>query len=112
MDGEISTEHVRHTLALVEDSMIDACIGALEKWEISTIQELIDILKEKHIEARAFFEQLMYRFRDHMIEHINDPLFYTYSEILDMLESAYARVRSIPDGMMLIEITLLRIVRR
>lgn len=112
MDGEISTEHVRHTLALVEDSMIDACIEALEKWEISTIQQLIDILKEKHIEARAFFEQLMYRLRDHMIEHINDPYFYIYSELLERLESAYARVRSIPDGMMLIEITLLRIVRR
>ncbi len=112
MDGEISTEHVRHTLALVEESMIDACIAGLEHADITRIQEIIEVLREKHIEARAFFEQLMYRLRDHMIEHINDPLFYTYSEILEYLESAYARVRSIPDAMMLIEITLLRIVRR
>ena len=112
MDGEVSSEDVRYTLALVEDSMIDACIKSLEQSDVPTIQTLIGILKEKHIEARAFLEQLMYRLRDYMIEHIDDPLFYTYSEILDMLESAYARVRSIPDAMMLIEITLLRIVRR
>ncbi len=112
MDGEVSTEHVRYTLALVEDSMIDACIDALEYEQVSTIQELLETLKEKHIEARSFFEQLMYRLRDHMITHLDDPRFYIYSEILNMLESAYGRIRSIPDGMMLIEITLLRIVRR
>lgn len=54
----------------------------------------------------------MYRVRDYMVENLNNPEFFTYSEILEMLESAYARVRAIPDGMMLIEITLLRIVRR
>ena len=112
MDGEVSSEHVRYTLALVEDSMIDACIEALEWWDVAKIQELIAILREKHVEARAFFEQLMYRLRDHMITHIQDTLFFTYSEILDMLESAYGRIRSIPDAMMLIEITLLRIVKR
>lgn len=112
MDGEVSTEHVRYTLALVEDSMIDACIEALEHEQVSTIQVLLETLKEKHIEARSFFEQLMYRLRDHMITHLDDPRFYIYSEILNMLESAYGRIRSIPDGMMLIEITLLRIVRR
>lgn len=112
MDGEVSTEHVRYTLALVEESMIDACIEALEQEHVSSIQELLDILREKHIEARSFFEQLMYRLRDHMITNIDNPRFYIFSEILSMLESAYARIRSIPDGMMLIEITLLRIVRR
>ena len=55
---------------------------------------------------------MLYRVRDFMIAHVQDPLFYTYSEILEMLESAYGKIRSIPDGMMLIEITLLRIVRR
>jgi hypothetical protein len=54
----------------------------------------------------------MYRTRDFMIAHLSDSKFFVYSEILEMLESAYGRVRAIPDGMMLIEITLLRIVRR
>jgi DNA polymerase III subunit gamma/tau len=112
MDGEVSTEHVRYTLALVEESMIDACIEWLASHDVAEIQDLIEILREKHIEARAFLEQLMYRVRDFMIEHLSDSDFFVYSEILEMLESAYGRVRAIPDGMMLIEITLLRIVRR
>lgn len=112
MDGEVSTEHVRYTLALVEESLIDACIEAFVSEDVGKIQELIATLKEKHIEARSFLEQVLYRVRDFMVENIQNQQFYTYSEILELLESAYTKVRLIPDGAMLIEITLLRIVRR
>ncbi len=55
---------------------------------------------------------MMYRLRDMMIEHIQDGNFIVYSDILALFESAYGKIRSIPDGMMLVEVTLLRIVRR
>ena len=113
MDSEVSTAHVRYTLSLIEESMIDACVVALRDQDIDTVVSLIETLKEKHIESRSLLEQLMYRIRDFMIEHLSDDaIFHTYSDILAMLESAYSRVRSIPDGMMLIEITLLRIAKR
>ena len=92
--------------------MIDTSIDALKVGDIQQIQDMIEILKSRHIEARAFFEQMMYRLRDLMIEHLQERDFMIYSEILAMFESAYSRLRSIPDAMMLIEITLLRIVKR
>lgn len=92
--------------------MIEFCIDALENEDIKSILKLLDTLREKHLEARGFFEQLMYRIRDRMMEDIEGPRFFLYSEMLEMLESAYAKIRSIPDGMILIEVTLLRIVRR
>jgi hypothetical protein len=47
-----------------------------------------------------------------MVEHLSDPLFSTYSDILDMIESAYTRIKALPDGILLIELTLLRIAKR
>lgn len=92
--------------------MIDGCIEALKSGDIGQVQDMIEVLKSRHVEARAFFEQMMYRLRDMMIEHIRDAEFFVYSEIFGLFESAYGRIRSIPDGMMLIEITLLRIAKR
>jgi hypothetical protein len=65
-----------------------------------------------HVGARAFFEQMMYRLRDLMIENLDNSGYMTYQEIYGLIESAYTRVRSIPDGMLLIEMTLLKIVKR
>ena len=69
-------------------------------------------MKERHVQVRSFFEQLMYRLRDLMLAHLDDALFFSYGEILEMLESAYGKIRVLPDGMMLIEVTLLRIAKR
>ena len=112
IDSEVSTEHVRYTLSLVEESLIESCIESLHGADITKIREILEVVKERHVQVRSFFEQLMYRLRDLMIEHISDPLFYEYSTLLEMLESAYGKIRSLPDGMMLIEVTLLRIVKR
>ena len=65
-----------------------------------------------HVNARSFFEQIMYQLRDLMIFHLYDAVYYEYQELYEFFESAYTRVRSIPDGMLLIEITLLKIGKR
>jgi hypothetical protein len=52
IDGEISTEHVRHTLSLLEESLIDGCIHAMRDADIETITALIANIRERHIEAR------------------------------------------------------------
>lgn len=39
-----------------------------------------------HVNARAFFEQLMYRLRDLMIEHIDDDSYIEYLAIYEIIE--------------------------
>lgn len=111
IDSEISTEHVRYTLALVEDTLIDTIIEKLLEKDTASILTIIERLREQHVQSRSFFEQLLYRLRDLMIAHLSDSLFFIYEMIFREIESAYTKVRSIPDGMMLIEITLLIIAK-
>ncbi len=111
IDSEIRTEHVRYTLALIEETLIDTIIERLLEKNTEAILTIIERLREQHVQSRSFFEQLLYRLRDLMIEHIGDNHFFAYESIFTEIESAYAKVRSIPDGMMLIEITLLIIAK-
>lgn len=112
IDSELSLEHVRMTLSLLEESQIDTLIESLKNSDIQSIMNTIEGLRDIHVRARGFFEQVMYRLRDLMIEHLDDGLYHTYQELYEYFESAYTRVRAIPDGMLLIEITLLKIGKR
>jgi DNA polymerase III gamma/tau subunit len=112
IDSELSVEHVRMTLSLLEESQIDGVISALAKYDTHAIMDIIAILRDMHVGARGFFEQIMYRLRDLMIENLDNSGYMTYQEIYELIESGYTRVRSIPDGMLLIEMTLLKVVKR
>ncbi len=112
IDQEVRTEHVRYTLALVDDAVIDQITRALVEKDVTEILSIIETLSEGHIDARGLLEQLLYRLRDAMREHLDDGLFPIYQEILGIIRDGHARVRSIPDGMLLIELTLLQAVKR
>lgn len=74
--------------------------------------ELISNLRKKHIKVDALFDQMLYSLRDKMLADIHSPLFDDYSNISRIIEDAYTKIRFLPDGLLLIEITLLRILRR
>ncbi len=112
IDNEVSTVHVRYTLSLVDEALLEKIIECLKMSDVTEIARIIVTLKERHIQVRSFFDQLMYRLRDLMMEHMDDADFFIYSEIMHLLEEAYTRIRILPDGLMLIEITLLRIAKR
>lgn len=112
IDSELSLEHVRMTLSLLEESQIDGVIAALAQYDTHAIMDTIAILRDMHVGARGFFEQIMYRLRDLMIENLDNSGYAVYLEIYELIESGYTRVRSIPDGMLLIEMTLLKVVKR
>ncbi len=107
IDSEIRTEHVRYTLALIEETLIDTIIDHLLSGNTAEILRIIERLREQHVQSRSFFEQLLYRLRDLMIIHLSSDQFFAYENIFSQIEEAYTKVRSIPDGMMLVEITLL-----
>jgi DNA polymerase III gamma/tau subunit len=112
VSGIVSTEYVRSSLSLLEESMIHEIIESLANGDSARIREIIIILASRHIQVRALFDQLLYALRDQMVAHIDDGGFALYSGIMRVIEDAYTRVRAIPDGMLLIEVTLLRAVVR
>ena len=85
IDGEVHAEHIRYTLALIEDSFIDDIVEKLRVSDISGILSIIEMLRTGHIDARGLFEQLLYRLRDLMFEHISDARFFEYEAIFTLL---------------------------
>ncbi len=112
VDKEVRTEHLRHTLALIDESLIDGIIEDLRARKSEKIIEILETLRTGHIDARGLLEQLLYRLRDLLFEHISDPLFYDYQEVLTLIMEGHSKLRVIPDGMMLVEVTFLKIVKR
>lgn len=64
IDNEVSTVHVRYTLSLVDEALLEKIIESLKLSDVLEIARIIVTLKERHIQVRSFFDQLMYRLRD------------------------------------------------
>lgn len=118
VNNEIQTGHVRSTLSLIEDSLIDEVIQVIINCDRNAMITILDTLRSQHAEVRGLFDQILYTIRDLMFASFqwkntkNSLSFAEYSEIFAIFESAYAKIRTIPDGWLLIEITLLRAVAR
>ncbi len=112
INGEVSTEYVRSTLALLEESLIEEIITNIYKKNVGRILEILEVLQERHVQVRGFFDQILYALRDKLFASLDTTDFAIYEEIFGIFESAYTRIKWIPDGMLLIEITLIRAVKR
>jgi DNA polymerase III gamma/tau subunit len=59
----------------VEESLIESCIEALATEDVSTTLAIIETLKERHVQVRSFFDQMMYALRDLMVAHLDESVF-------------------------------------
>lgn len=71
INGEVSTEYVRSTLALLEESLINEIINNLYNKDVSRILEIIETLKERHVQVRGLFDQILYTLRDRLFAHLD-----------------------------------------
>lgn len=109
IDGRLMTEYVRSGLSLIEESLITSLISAMYASDTDETLRILDSIRSRHIQVRGFFDQMMYTLRDHLVANIrNNEAFYRYDGILGCFEDAYTRIKALPDGMLLIELTLLR----
>ncbi len=112
INSEISTEYIKSSLSLLEESLIEEVILTLRDKDIEKTLEILTMLRNRHIQVRGFFDQILYALRDTLFASIHTPLFHEYEAIFAIFESAYSKIRVIPDSFLLIEITLIRAVKR
>ncbi len=112
MWGSIDERTLRENLSLIEEGLLMNILDILIYKKYDDFLELISNLRKKHIKVDALFDQMLYSLRDKMLADIHSPLFDDYSNISRIIEDAYTKIRFLPDGLLLIEITLLRILRR
>lgn len=103
---------MRSTLSLLEESLIENIIDALYHEDREKILSFLDALRARHVRVRSFFDQMLYALRDKLFESLEHADFGVYESIFATFEKGYASIKSIPDGFLLIEITLLRAVNR
>ncbi len=106
--GHLTLERVSTTLDLMDGEYIDRLIEAIRVSDQKTVLDIISDLKDRHIEARSLFDQILFALRDKMLQHFGKPLFGEYDRIFLYFRDAYGSLRSLPDGMLLVELTLLR----
>lgn len=117
INSEVSTDYVRSTLSLIEDTLIDTLIDTMIASESENMVELLDTLRGRHIDVRGFFDQIMYALRDRMLALFREKngdmnTFASYNDIFQIFEDMYAKMRIIPDGQLVIEMVLMRAVKR
>ncbi len=112
INNEVSTEYVRTSLSLLEESLIDEVIDTLLARDTERILHILETLGKRHILVRGFFDQILYALRDRIFASFQSTVFHEYEEIFAIFESAYGKIKVIPDSMLLIEITLIRAVKR
>ena len=68
VNNEISTEYVRSTLSLIEDSLIDEIIETIITSDKESMIRILDTLRQRHTEVRSLFDQILYSLRDRMLD--------------------------------------------
>jgi DNA polymerase-3 subunit gamma/tau len=67
VNQEISTEYVRSTLSLIEDSLIAEIIETIVTADKVRMVTILDTLRSRHAEVRGLFDQILYGLRDAMM---------------------------------------------
>ncbi len=112
IDDRVTYEHVKATLMIIDEERLDATIAALREGNTKVLLQEIERLRAGHIHTRSYIEQLLYRLRDILFENISNTSYEGYDTIFQIVMEAHSKLRSFPDGMMLIETTLLRALRK
>jgi len=87
INNEISTGYVRTTLSLLEETLIEQILKSIKNEDQESIMGIIEILRERHIDARGFLDQMLYASRDKLIENIDDnSAFGVYESIFQYLK--------------------------
>ncbi len=110
--SEIDITVLKENLAILDASLIIDLVDILLTGDEVRFEHTLETLTKKHIRIEHFFNQMLREIRKRMFakEHLGD--FHEYDAISSLIESAYTKIKFIPDTMLLLEITLLRILRR
>lgn len=112
INKKLSTNSVESGLSLLEQDFLEEILEALKNADIGKIMNYRKKLSEKNLDTRTFFDQMIYTLRDKMILHLEWPEFSQYEDIFRIFQENYKSIRFMPDGFLLIEITLMQSVRQ
>lgn len=103
---------LRANLSLLDTHFLNNLLSTLFVGDESTFFEMRELLLVKHIKIENFFDQLLKLIREKMFSPDETTNFREYDKISEIIEQAYGKIKYLPDSKLLLDITLLRILRR
>lgn len=97
---------------MVDSTLIAELIDILFHSDKDRFFPLLDTLREQHIQARNFFDQILYALRDRMISSFETTDFSRYKELFLVFRNAYGSIRLILNEWLLIELTLIEALHK
>ncbi|HBB27224.1 TPA: hypothetical protein DCZ36_01855 [Candidatus Gracilibacteria bacterium] len=108
--GVLKRKYIEENLELIGDDFLSDFIEALiSKDQEKTLKNLA-FLREKSLDVRLFLEQLLFFLRDRMKESLKKVEFGSYTELFEIFEGVYGRLKFSPDPFLLLETSTFRCI--
>lgn len=103
--------YIEENLELIGDDFLSDFTESLVRKDIEKVLGHLVFLREKSLDVRLFLEQLLFFLRDRMKESLKKAEFGAYSELFEIFEGVYGRLKFSPDPFLLLETSAFRCVR-
>lgn len=110
VDKHLSLEFLQNTFSMIDDDFIDEIIEILASKNHEKFAEMIEKIKTQHIRSENFFEQIILRLRDKMVENLGNEKFGIYNSIFEIFRKSYPSIGYFSDNFLVIEMTLMQAI--
>ncbi len=110
VDKNLSLEFLQNTFSMIDDDFMDEIIEILASKNDEKFAEMIEKIKTQHIRSENFFEQIILRLRDKMVENLGNEKFGIYNAIFEIFRKSYPSIGYFADNFLVIEMTLMQAI--
>ena len=110
VDKNLSLEFLQNTFSMIDDDFMDEIIEILASKNHEKFAEMIEKIKTQHIRSENFFEQIILRLRDKMVENLGNEKFGLYNSIFEIFRKSYPSIGYFSDNFLVIEMTLMQAI--
>lgn len=103
-------KYIEENLELIGDDFLSDFIEALILKDQEKTLKNLAFLREKSLDVRLFLEQLLFFLRDRMKESLKKVEFGAYTELFEIFEGVYGRLKFSPDPFLLLETSTFRCI--
>lgn len=103
-------KYIEENLELIGDDFLADFTESLRTKDTEKALKNLAFLREKSLDVRLFLEQFLFFLRDRMKESLKKMEFESYTELFEVFEGVYGRLKFSPDPFLLLETSTFRCI--
>lgn len=108
--GILKRRYIEENLELFGDDFLVSFIDALLSSKSEKALSDIASVRDRGADTKLFLEQILFFLRDQLLKTLHSPEFGSYLRLFEAFETAYGRIKIVPDSFLLLETTVLKIL--